>query len=185
MISHTFKSRSFLLWLPMGVSAISVCFSFVKINASTLSFVFSKRFGKSFHVRTHEIEVWLSCSSGSPVGSDDGATGVHRDERLLSQNSVYCTCVDPITYNSAWSTSWNETITKRKCLKPLRSPGRMGTRAGARPSWRQFVVCLGSKTIMFSNLRQSFGIAAVARHRDVFKWMLCHGWLSLYSWHCC
>lgn len=57
MILHTFKSRSFLLWLPMGVSAISACFSFVEINASALSFVFSKRFGKSFHVRTHEIEV--------------------------------------------------------------------------------------------------------------------------------
>lgn len=39
----------------------------------------------------------------------------------------------------------------------------------------EFVVCLGSKTIMFSNLRQSFGLAAVARHRDIFKWMLCHG----------
>lgn len=43
MIFQTFKSKSCLLWLPMGVSAIVVCCSFVAINASALSLVFSKR----------------------------------------------------------------------------------------------------------------------------------------------
>lgn len=40
----------------------------------------------------------------------------------------------------------------------------------------QFIVCLGAKTITFVKLKQSFGTDAVARHRDVVKWML--SWLS-------
>lgn len=62
-----FKSGSCLLYFLLGVSAISQCFILVEINASTLSLMFSKRFGKSFHVEAHEIEVWLLCSSDSAV----------------------------------------------------------------------------------------------------------------------
>lgn len=40
----------------------------------------------------------------------------------------------------------------------------------------QFIVCLGAKTIMFGELKQSFGTDAVACHRDVVKRML--SWLT-------
>lgn len=40
----------------------------------------------------------------------------------------------------------------------------------------KFIVLLGAKTIMFSELKQSFGTPAVARHRGVVKPML--PWLT-------
>lgn len=59
MIFQTFKSRSSLLLASGGsISNITVLqFCLDTVNASALSLVFSKRVGKSFHVRTHEIEV--------------------------------------------------------------------------------------------------------------------------------